>query len=254
MRELTARIIDNFSVARDIFLLRVKLPEDFTEEIKPGQFAHIKVPGDKLLRRPISINDYEASARILSFIYQVKGGGTAQLSGARESLSMLLPLGNGFPEPSGKVLLAGAGIGCAPLLYAARLYKKECGAALAFRSMDYAYELTEFNSLVSELYTASDDGSLGEKCYAHQLVEKALQTGKYSCVYACGPERALELIRNVCARYGAESYLSLEARMGCGMGACVVCNVKIGSPEKWHYLRCCKDGPVFAGKEVLFDD
>lgn len=83
MRELTAEIIENSQTARDIFLLRVRMPEDFNQEVKPGQFAHIKVPGDKLLRRPISINDYYASERIMSFVYQIKGEGTIALSRAQ---------------------------------------------------------------------------------------------------------------------------------------------------------------------------
>lgn len=256
MRELTAEIIENSQTARDIFLLRVRMPEDFNQEVEPGQFAHIKVPGDKLLRRPISINDYYASERIMSFAYQIKGEGTLALSRAQaqSDINLLVPLGNGFPEAKGRILLAGAGIGCAPLLYAAKSYKGDCGAALAFRSAEYAYELEEFDSYVSKLYIATDDGSLGDKCYAHELVGKALDEGGYDAVYACGPERALALIRDVCAQKGVNCYLSLEARMGCGMGACMVCNVKIGSREEWHYKRCCKDGPVFDGREVLFDD
>lgn len=80
----------------------------------------------------------------------------------------------------------GAGIGCAPLLYAAKCCGGDCGAALAFRSAEYAYELEEFDSYVSKLYTATDDGSLGDKCYAHELVGKALDEGGYDAVYACG--------------------------------------------------------------------
>lgn len=111
MRELTAEIIENSQTARDIFLLRVRMPEDFNQEVKPGQFAHIKVPGDKLLRRPISINDYYASERIMSFVYQIKGEGTIALSRAQaqSDINLLVPLGNGFPEAKGRILLAGAG-------------------------------------------------------------------------------------------------------------------------------------------------
>lgn len=256
MRELTAEILENSQIAKNIFLMQVQLPKDFDQQVRPGQFAHIKVPGNRLLRRPISVNDYDDSKRIMSFVYQIKGEGTFALSLAQEqfNIELLVPLGNGFPDSKGRIFLAGAGIGCAPLLYAAKIYGSGCGAALAFRSKDYSYQLKEFESRVSELYTATDDGSLGQKYYAHQLVEKALNEGGYNAVYACGPEKALSLIREVCAKKGVSCYLSLEARMGCGMGACMVCNVKIGSREEWHYKRCCKDGPVFDGREVLFDD
>ncbi len=254
MRELIAQVWENIEIAPNIYRLRLKMPADFDSKVQPGQFAHIKTPGDKLLRRPISINDFDAKSGIMSFVYQIKGGGTADLARADSKLSLLVPLGNGFKPPEGRVLLAGAGIGCAPLLYAARIYGKNCGAALAFRNKECAFQLDEFGRYASEVIIGTDDGSMGEKGYAHQIVEKILERGGYERVYACGPEPALKLIRAVCADFGIPCYLSLEARMGCGVGACVVCNVKIGDGEHWHYKRCCKDGPVFDGKEVLFDD
>ncbi|MBS1412488.1 MAG: dihydroorotate dehydrogenase electron transfer subunit [Christensenellaceae bacterium] len=254
MRELEADIVQNINIARNIYLLSLKLPENFAQEVVPGQFAHIKVPGDRLLRRPISINDYNPETNVMSFVYQIKGEGTIQLARAQGRIRLLLPLGNGFPPKKGKVLLAGAGIGCAPLLYAARILGSDCGAVLAFRSGEYSYQLDQFDAHVSEMLLCTDDGSAGSRCYAHEGVAELLKTGKYQTVYACGPAPALKLIRDVCSRYGAGCYLSLEARMGCGVGACVVCNVKIGNAQEWHYKRCCKDGPVFEGKEVIFDD
>ena len=138
MRELEADIVQNINIARNIYLLSLKLPEDFAQEVVPGQFAHIKVPGDRLLRRPISINDYNPETNVMSFVYQIKGEGTIQLARAQGIIRLLLPLGNGFPPKKGKVLLAGAGIGCAPLLYAARILGSDCGAVLAFRSGEYS--------------------------------------------------------------------------------------------------------------------
>ena len=73
MRELEADIVQNINIARNIYLLSLRLPEDFAQEVVPGQFAHIKVPGDRLLRRPISINDYNPETNVMSFVYQIKG-------------------------------------------------------------------------------------------------------------------------------------------------------------------------------------
>ena len=44
------------------------------------------------------------------------------------------------------------------------------------------------------------------------------------------------------------SYLSLENRMACGMGACLVCTCKTQGGNK----KTCKDGPVFWGEDVIF--
>ena len=44
--------------------------------------------------------------------------------------------------------------------------------------------------------------------------------------------------------------LSLEARMGCGFGACMGCSIKTTNGPQ----RVCKEGPIFPAKEVIFDD
>ena len=45
-------------------------------------------------------------------------------------------------------------------------------------------------------------------------------------------------------------YVSLEERMGCGIGACLVCVCKKSGKEE--NARVCKDGPVFEIGEVDF--
>ena len=82
-------------------------------------------------------------------------------------------------------------------------------------------------------------------------MEKALDEGDYDAVYACGPERALALIRDVCAQKGVNCYLSLEARMGCGMGACMTCTCEILRQGEVSRQRVCLDGPVFDWKEIV---
>ena len=62
---------------------------------KPGQFAHILVPG-KTLRRPISVCDVQNGA--LRLVFEVKGEGTRLLSQTQvgHTLDILAPLGHGF--------------------------------------------------------------------------------------------------------------------------------------------------------------
>ena len=38
--------------------------------------------------------------------------------------------------------------------------------------------------------------------------------------------------------------------MGCGIGACLVCNCKVKRAGGEEYVRVCKDGPVFDIGEV----
>ena len=47
--------------------------------------------------------------------------------------------------------------------------------------------------------------------------------------------------------YSTNGCLSLEARMGCGFGACMGCSIETTNGPK----RVCKEGPVFDSSEVL---
>ena len=97
----------------------------------------------------------------------------------------------------------------------------------------------------------SDDGSLGERALVTKPLEAAICARKPDVVMACGPTPMLAAVQALCETYGVPCQLSLEERMGCGIGACLGCNVKIMQPDGgWRYKRVCKDGPVFDAKEV----
>lgn len=46
-------------------------------------------------------------------------------------------------------------------------------------------------------------------------------------------------------------FVSLEKRMGCGVGACLVCTCGIKTADGVKNLRVCADGPVFDLREVI---
>jgi dihydroorotate dehydrogenase electron transfer subunit len=50
---------------------------------------------------------------------------------------------------------------------------------------------------------------------------------------------------------GVACQVSMEERMGCGVGACLVCACKTADG---HYRHVCKDGPVFDAKEVDWNE
>lgn len=218
----------------------------------PGQFVHVKCGDGLLLRRPISICD--VSKGTLRLVFEVKGDGTKWLSKRVDGdiIDLLGPLGNSFTKADsftktdGSVLLAAGGIGAAPLLFAA---SKNCDAVLGFRSKERALLLDEFAARCGGVDIATDDGSLGEKCYVAELVSRKLKERKYSRILACGPEIMLKTVAKVAGDIPCE--LSLEQRMGCGVGACLVCAVK---NKNGGYSRVCRDGPVFMASEVDFND
>jgi dihydroorotate dehydrogenase electron transfer subunit len=205
----------------------------------PGKFVHISAPG-VFLRRPVSLCGYADG--IARLVFAVKGAGTAALAGLRQGggVDMLGALGNGFPGGvPGKTILVGGGIGLPPLLY----YAKTCPdthTIAGFRSEEQVILAGEFPSV--ELCLGGD--------YPHIRLEKMLQKdGPAGQVLVCGPHPLLKAAADVCAEYNTPCFVSMEERMACGVGACLVCACAVGG----SYLRCCKEGPVFDAAGVHWE-
>jgi dihydroorotate dehydrogenase electron transfer subunit len=215
------------------------------QQAKPGQFVNIKCGEGLLLRRPISICDVEGD--LLTVVFQVKGEGTAWLSQcqAGEMLDILGPLGHGYTVPEGKVLVVGGGIGVPPMLYAARCCQS-ADACVGFRSKDHAILLDELNAVCGKVLVTSDDGTIGAHGFVDALVRKALAQDRYAAVFACGPKPMLKSVYLAAKEGNTPCFVSMEERMGCGVGACLVCACSVGG----HYKHVCKDGPVFDAEEV----
>jgi dihydroorotate dehydrogenase electron transfer subunit len=97
--------------------------------------------------------------------------------------------------------------------------------------------------------SATEDGSVGQRGLVTDLLEGDLRTPAplRARVLACGPEAMLRAVREVTRRHGVECYLSLEAPMACGLGACMGCAVPA---RERPYLYVCQDGPVVRAEEV----
>lgn len=209
-----------------------------------GQFVELTTEGF-FLRRPISVADWEDGK--LTLLVRIAGEGTKRMSAlcAGDKVDALTCLGNGFDLSSQKPLLIGGGIGCAPLYklakdFVAKGVRPEI--VLGFRNADEAYYVEEFSAL-GNVTVATDDGSAGVKGNA---VAAALGAGKdFDLYYACGPA---VMLRALCAA-DARGQVSLEARMGCGFGACMGCSIKTTG----GFRRVCKEGPVFRASEVIWE-
>lgn len=223
---------------------------------QPGQFVHIQCGKERLLRRPISICGRRGDE--LRIIFDLRGKGTEWLSQrtAGEQLDVLGPLGRGFWLTGGRILFVGGGMGTPPLLWAAQSVPEKAEAVLAFRCADRAILIGEFKTACEQTHITCDDGSLGAKGFAHEAAERLLAAGKaYDGICACGPRAMLKAVAETAARHKIPCQVSLEERMGCGVGACLVCACKtIGADGAEEYSHVCKDGPVFDAERVVWDD
>ncbi len=220
----------------------------------PGQFVHIRCGADTLLRRPISICKQVGS--IYTLVLEEKGAGTRYLAGRRpgDVLDMLGPLGRGFDlSHRGPVILVGGGIGVPPLLYAAMAAFSEKTAVLGFRSKDQVILEDDFRQVCDNVYITTDDGSYGEHGLVSDVLARLLAEKPDALVLSCGPKPMLRAVAGLCMGKNIPCQVSLEERMGCGIGACLVCACKVKKPDGIGYGHVCKDGPVFWAEEVVWD-
>lgn len=245
VREL--KLLSNEQIAEGMYDMRLALDAPDLA-VRCGQFAHVYVPG-KTLRRPISVCD--ASDGVLRLVYQVKGEGTKIMSEMQGgTVNVLLPLGNGFRVESGRrYCLIGGGIGTPPMLYTAR----QCDHAVAitgFRNESLVILQDDLKQACDEVLLCTDDGSAGRHGFVTDLLRERI--GEFDEVLACGPTPMLRAVAAVCREFGKPCQISLEERMACGIGACLVCAVKVRKNGEEVMQHVCKNGPVFNAEEVVF--
>ena len=249
MKDYIGTVVENKKIAENIFEITFDLGE--TATVRAGQFGDILLGGSHLLRRPIAICKVDGAK--VTYCYQLKGEGTHLLSAVKagEKLNVLMPLGNGFyiPENEKKVALVGGGVGIFPLISVLREYNtnKEISAYIGFRNKGAVCGLDEFEK-AAKFVAVTDDGSYGEKMNSVQAFVADLKKGyRPDVVLSCGPTPMLRALKAVVEEENIPCYVSLEERMGCGIGACLVCVCNLTNGER---ARVCKDGPVFNAKDV----
>ncbi len=221
-----------------------------------GQFLQIRCGHSRLLRRPISVCDWQEDRpeNLLRIVFEVRGEGTEWLSRRQEGdvLDVLGPLGHGFEtERGGRYLLVGGGIGVPPLLGCARYAGGGCTAVLGFRDASHAMLLDDFRQACRDVVVTTDDGSLGRHGFVDAAVREILEKGNnFTDILACGPKPMLRSVAKAAAEFGVACRVSMEERMGCGVGACLVCACDMADGTRKHV---CKDGPVFDAGEVDWD-
>ena len=249
MKDYLATIVKNEKIAENVYAVTFALAEDIC--VRAGQFGNIAVGGTHLLRRPIAI--CKSTKNSVTFCYQIKGEGTKALRDKKvgETCNVLMPLGNGFfvEENEKKVALVGGGVGVFPLISVLQAYgeSKEISAYIGYRNKGAVCGVEEFEK-AQNFVAVTDDGSYGEKMNAVQAFERDVKAGNIpDVVLSCGPTPMLRALKAVVERENIPCYVSLEERMGCGFGACVVCVCDLTNGKK---ARVCKDGPVFNCKDV----
>lgn len=212
--------------------------------------------GGCTLARPLSIHAVNGETIALYFNVLEDGKGTQWLAQRKvdDRISLYGPLGNGFRinGDSFNLLLVAGGIGIAPLRFLAQEALRGGRAVTLLMGAGTASQLYPRNLLPSgiiEIAETIEDGSAGKKGMVTSLLPDYI--GWADEVFACGP---VPMYRAMAITYrhflkDKPVQVSLEVRMGCGLGFCYACTVKTTGGLK----QVCKDGPVFNLDEIVWD-
>jgi dihydroorotate dehydrogenase electron transfer subunit len=256
------RVIAQEQLGNDYQRLVLEVP-GVAAAAQPGQFVHLRVPGldAHVLRRPFSV--YRVKGAELILLYKTVGAGTRAMNELRagDKLSVMGPLGRGFPlAAKGFPVLIGGGYGAAPLSFLAEKLPRKGVVFLGGRTAADVLCREDFKKLGWEIQVATEDGSLGLKGFVTAALDAWLEAegglAPAPELYACGPDGMLRALAERAAARGLTAWLSMDRHMGCGAGVCLACVIRVkrvnGSGEE-TWARVCKEGPVFESREIVWE-
>jgi dihydroorotate dehydrogenase electron transfer subunit len=267
-----AKVLNNRPLTNDYRVLRLKSPQ-ISSHVRPGQFVHLRVPRleDAVLRRPFSV--FKADNSTVSLLFKTVGKGTRAMAHLRpgDSVSLLGPLGNGFPDVRHDRLpaLVAGGYGMAALYLLAQRAPVQGHVFVGGASAKDILCAADFRKIGWKVHVATEDGTMGEKGLVTTMFNAWLrkdQTKQKLALFACGPMGMLKAVADRAQAGGWTAWLSLDNHMGCGLGACLACVQKVrihgtSSPSasktekntEWKWARICTEGPVFECREILWE-
>lgn len=258
------RLVDVKDLAPEIKLFSVKLLNGGSESFKeyePGQFAFVSAFGTG--EAPFGIASSAVSGDTLEFAVQRLGEVTTALHelGEGDFVGVRGPMGNSFPMEKFEgmdLVVIGGGIGGAPLrpvlqhVFGQRsrygklsiLWAARNPSLLMFRD-EYASWREEPDTNLFLTVDEADEEWKGDVGLITKLLKTVNPSPNNAVAITCGPPIMIYYVDKLLNELGFQPenrYVTLEARMHCGIGKCGRCNLG----DK----LVCVDGPVFSMDEV----
>ena len=268
--DVEALVTSNTLLSPDYNVIALEAPE-IANIANPGQFVMVKPTHatDPFLRRPFSVfeilRDPYGSPRGVSLLNKQVGRVTRLIFDLKPGHRMrcLGPLGRPFTPLSvstGAWMVAG-GVGLAPFATLTEALRAKNVSITLFYGASHASELfylERFKRLGVNLFLSTEDGSCGTHGLITVPLEHALRQAEPESpgmIYACGPTKMLHAVAKLATSYHRPLEVSLEQVMGCGLGGCYSCVVKIrGNHNTGNFMRSCLDGPVFRAEQIMWNE
>jgi ferredoxin--NADP+ reductase len=208
-------------------------------------------------RVPLTIADVDKATGALTIVFMAVGYSTkklAELNVGDELVDLVGPLGKPTEIKNyGTVVCLAGGYGAAPCYLIAKAFKEAGNKVymiMGARTKDLIFWQDKMKDACSELFITTDDGSLGEKGFVTQVLERIIKTEKVDYAIAVGPLPMMRAVAELTRDKNIYTEASMNPIMVDGTGMCGACRVTVGNEVKF----ACVDGPDFNAHLIDFDE
>ncbi|MFJ1254966.1 dihydroorotate dehydrogenase electron transfer subunit [Cupriavidus sp. CuC1] len=257
------RVVEHSWVNRRYRHIRLEADAPIARITKPGQFYQLRCPATEteqpFLLRPMSVYGAGPEDGRIEFLYNVTGVGTRAMASLPVDghMEIVGPLGNTFTfRPDFKrILVVARGVGLAtmaPLIQQAADAGVAITAVMSARTREDLMEQEFLRGANAQVHSVFDADGSSSVDAVEVLMRNLIGQQRPDAVYTCGSHRLLMLLQRVLADYPeVVGEVAMEQRMACGMGVCLSCVRLFDCDGDKHFLRVCREGPVFSIREVV---
>ena len=223
---------------------------------KAGQFIILRAEenGERI---PLTIADVDKEKGELTIVFMAVGYTTkklALLNVGDELIDLAGPLGQPTHiKKYGTVVCLAGGYGAAPCYLIAKAFKEAGNKVymiMGARNKDLIFWQDKMKTACNELFITTDDGTLGEKGFVTQVLERIINSEKVDYAIAVGPMPMMRAVANLTKDKNIYTEASMNPIMVDGTGMCGACRLTVDGETKF----ACVDGPDFDAHKIDFDE
>lgn len=249
------KILSKKELCPNQFEIKVDAPY-VVRNAKAGQFIIFRAD-ENSERVPLTIADVDKEKGELTLVFMAVGYSTkllASLNEGDEIHDIVGPLGQPTHiEKYGTVVCLAGGYGAAPCYLIAKAFKdagNKVYMIMGARNKDLIFWQDKMKNACTELFITTDDGTLGEKGFVTQVLDRIIKNEKVDYAIAVGPMPMMRAVADLTRDKGICTEASMNPIMVDGTGMCGACRVTVGGETKF----ACVDGPDFDAHKIDFDE
>lgn len=249
------KIVSKVELCSNQYEIKIYAPY-VVRNAKAGQFIILRSEenGERI---PLTIADIDVKNNLLTIVYMATGYTTKKLANLNvgDNIPDLVgPLGkNTHIEKYGTVVCLAGGYGAAPCYLIAKAFKEAGNKVymiMGARNRDLIFWEEKMKDACDELFITTDDGSMGEKGFVTNVLDRLMNQEKIDYAIAVGPMPMMRAVANMTRGRDIKTEVSMNPIMVDGTGMCGACRLTVGGETKF----ACVDGPDFDAHLVDFDE